>query len=102
MTWIRYLLLQFNYNYRVSHKLYPLFERLYTGSGGFRRKIGATAPFHDENSAWHLLFSKKGGPYPDPNALFFQCFVLNVGGGTYKLSHYSVENPENISSIKAQ
>ena len=28
---------------------------------------------------WRPLFGKKSAPYPDPNALFFQCFVLNAG-----------------------
>ena len=45
--------------------------------------VGGTAPpFHDESSAWCPIFGKKGtkgAPYPDPNALFFSCFVLNVG-----------------------
>ena len=35
-------------------------------------QLGATAPLHDENSAWRPIFGKKGAPYPDPNALFFR------------------------------
>ena len=47
-------------------------------SGGFRGvQLGATPPLHDENSAWRPILGKKGAPYPDPNALFFSCFVLN-------------------------
>ena len=40
---------------------------------------GQLPPLHDENLAWCPIFGKKGAPYPDPNALFFSCFVLNVG-----------------------
>ena len=48
--------------------------------GGFRGgQLGATAPLHDETSAWRPLFGKKGTPYPDQNALLFLCFILNVG-----------------------
>ena len=36
-------------------------------------------PLHGENSAWRPIFDKKGAPYPDPNALYFLCFVLNLG-----------------------
>ena len=49
-------------------------------SGGFRGvQLEATTPLHNENLAWRPIFGKKGVPYPDPNALFFSCFVLNVG-----------------------
>ena len=41
--------------------------------------VGGNCPLHDENSAWRLIFGKKGAPYHDPNALFFSCFVLNLG-----------------------
>ena len=63
-------------------------------SGGFRGQMGATAPFTMKTKlwhpshliikalvprVWHPLFGKKSAPYPDSNALLFQCFVLNAG-----------------------
>ena len=49
-------------------------------SGRFRGcSWGQLRPFHDGNLAWRPIFGNKGAPYPDPNVLFFSCFVLNVG-----------------------
>ena len=36
-------------------------------------------PFTMKTKVWRPLFGKKSAHYPDPNALFFQCFVLNAG-----------------------
>ena len=40
---------------------------------------GNCPPFTMKTKLWRPLFGKKSAPYPDPNALFFQCFVLNAG-----------------------
>ena len=50
-------------------------------SGGFRGANGGNCPppFTVKTKLWRPLFGKKSAPYPDPKALFFQCFVLNAG-----------------------
>ena len=42
-------------------------------------KWGLLPPFMMNTQFWDPIFGKKSAPYPDPNALFFQCFALNVG-----------------------
>ena len=44
------------------------------------------------------LFGKNSAPYPDPNALFFQCLVLNATE-THKQKCYLVEKPENFLEL---
>ena len=40
---------------------------------------GKCPPFMMKTQFWHPHFGKESAPYPDPNALLLQCFVLNVG-----------------------
>ena len=48
------------------------------GSGGYGGQMGATAPFMKKTQLRHPLFDKSSAPFPEPNAPFFQCFVLNA------------------------
>ena len=49
-------------------------------SGGFRGvQLGATAPLHDENSAWRPLFAEKCAPRRYPMTLLFKFCDQNVG-----------------------
>ena len=46
--------------------------------------VGGNCPLHNENSPWRPIFRKEGAPCPDPSALYFSCFVLNVGNISIK------------------
>ena len=80
--------------------------------GGFRGRSWQQLPpppLHDENSAWRPIFGKKGAPYPDPNALFFE-FCSECGEtynlyGVIKLKNqiiFSEKRPRNFCAPSAR
>ena len=66
-----------SYNFIAAIRSFRFFANRY--SGGFWDPNGGNCPlpFTMKIQLLRPIFGKKSAPYPDPNALFFQWFVLN-------------------------